>query len=74
MTPVLTTGEVAATLTLIACIYALIFGFGALYILRLLRAGPIPKAEISLYGTNPKRPLSLPGASPGVTGAAGIGD
>lgn len=74
VTPVLTTGEVAATLTLIACIYALIFGFGALYILRLLRTGPTPKAEISLYGTNPKRPLSLPGASPGVTGAAGIGD
>jgi len=74
VTPVLTTGEVAATLTLIACIYALIFGFGALYICRLLRAGPIPQADISLFGTNPKRPLSLPGASPGVTGAAGIGD
>ncbi|MCX5477435.1 cytochrome ubiquinol oxidase subunit I [Kaistia geumhonensis] len=74
VTPVLTSGEVATTLTLIALIYALIFGFGALYIYRLLRAGPIPTAEISLYGTNPKRPLSLPGASPGVTGAAGIGD
>ena len=74
LTPVLTTGEVAATLTLIACIYALIFGFGALYIYRLLRAGPIPRTDISLFGTNPKRPLSLPGASPGVTGAAGIGD
>ncbi|MCX5495602.1 cytochrome ubiquinol oxidase subunit I [Kaistia dalseonensis] len=74
VTPSLTSTEVAITLTLLAVIYAVIFGFGVLYIYRLLRAGPIPNADISLGGTNPKRPLSLPGASPGVTGAAGIGE
>ena len=74
VTPFLTSQEVATTFVLIASVYALIFGFGVLYIYRLLRAGPIPAAEISLYGTNPKRPMSLPGGSPGVAGAISTGD
>ncbi len=67
VTPFLAAHEVALTFVGIASIYALIFGFGVLYIYRLLRSGPIPAAEISLYATNPKRPLSIPGASPGVS-------
>ncbi len=74
VTPFLTSHEVATTFALIAAVYALIFGFGVLYIYRLLRAGPIPAAEISFHGTNPKRPMSLPGGSPGVAGAASTGD
>lgn len=74
VTPFLTSHEVATTFALIAAVYALIFGFGVLYIYRLLRAGPIPAAEISFHGTNPMRPMSLPGGSPGVAGAASTGD
>ena len=74
VTPFLTTHEVAITFVMIAAVYALIFGFGVLYLFRLLRAGPIPAGEISLYATNPKRPLSVPGASPGVSGAAPLGE
>lgn len=73
-TPFLTSQEVATTFALVAAVYALIFGFGVLYIYRLLRAGPIPAAALSLYGTNPKRPLPIPGASPGVSGAAKTGE
>lgn len=74
VTPFLATHEVALTFAGIASIYALIFGFGVLYIYRLLRSGPIPAPEISLYATNPKRPLSVPGASPGVSGTTTSGD
>lgn len=74
VTPFLTTHEVAITFVMIAAVYALIFGFGVLYLYRLLRAGPIPAGALSLYGTNPKRPLSVPGASPGVSGAAHLGE
>ncbi|MBN9531657.1 MAG: cytochrome ubiquinol oxidase subunit I [Alphaproteobacteria bacterium] len=73
-TPFLSTHEVAATFVLIASIYMLIFGFGVLYIYRLLRAGPVPTPAISLHGTNPSRPLSLPGASPGASRPAEIGE
>jgi cytochrome bd ubiquinol oxidase subunit I len=65
-TPFLTTSQVAASLVIFAAVYALIFLFGTLYIYRLLRRGP---AVLSLYAaaaTNPKRPLSMPGHSPGI--------
>ncbi|MQT15038.1 cytochrome ubiquinol oxidase subunit I [Segnochrobactrum spirostomi] len=74
VTPFISSYEIAGTIILVGFVYALIFGFGVLYIYRLLRAGPIPTAEPHLYGTNPKRPMSLPGASPGVAGATGLGE
>ncbi|THD68357.1 cytochrome ubiquinol oxidase subunit I [Phenylobacterium sp.] len=40
-----TTGEVSVSLIAFMAIYALIFGFGALYILRLMAAGPLAGAE-----------------------------
>lgn len=64
-TPFLTAPMVAATLALFALVYAAIFAFGTIYIYRLLRSGPIGAPEPRLGETNPKRPLSIPGASPG---------
>ena len=71
VTPFLTSPQVGASLTVFVAIYMLIFGFGTLYIYRQLRAGPVPAPHIGLGGTNPKRPLSIPGSSPGVPHAAG---
>lgn len=65
-TPFLTNSQVAASLIMFAAIYTLIFCFGTYYIYRLLRAGPIPAPTLAPGGTNPKRPLSLAGQSPGV--------
>ena len=65
VTPFLTTPQVATSLAVFAAVYALIFAFGTLYIYRLLRAGPIPVAAAA-GSTNPKRPFSIPGSSPGV--------
>jgi cytochrome bd ubiquinol oxidase subunit I len=65
-TPFLTTPQVAATLTLFAFVYSCVFLFGAYYIYRLLRRGPVTPPPLVAGGTNPKRPLSIPGQSPGV--------
>jgi cytochrome d ubiquinol oxidase subunit I len=65
-TPFLTTPQVATTLITFAAIYALIFLFGAVYIYRLLRRGPAALPPYANAATNPKRPLSLGGDSPGV--------
>jgi cytochrome d ubiquinol oxidase subunit I len=65
LTPSLHTEEVAFSLVLFAAIYLLIFVAGMTYIYRLLRAGPGGSAIVS-GNTNPKRPLSVAGASPGV--------
>src|SRR5262249_24222126 len=40
---------------------------GAYYNHRMLRRGPVVLPVYAAAATNPKRPLSLPGASPGVT-------
>jgi cytochrome bd ubiquinol oxidase subunit I len=65
-TPFLTTPQVAASLVIFAAVYALIFLFGTLYIYRLLRLGPTVLPMLADAATNPKRPLSVPGRSPGV--------
>jgi cytochrome d ubiquinol oxidase subunit I len=65
-TPFLTTPQVAATLALFAAVYALIFLFGTLYIYRLLRLGPSALPPLADAAINPKRPLAVPGRSPGV--------
>ena len=69
VTPTLQAREVAISLALFGSVYALIFAFGALYIYRLLRAGPGPVTAVPLGATNPKRPFAVPGASPGAGGS-----
>jgi cytochrome bd ubiquinol oxidase subunit I len=64
LTPSLSTPEVAFSLLLFAAIYLFIFLAGMTYIYRLLSIGP--GAPAASGGTNPKRPLSVPGESPGV--------
>ena len=66
VTPFLTTPQVATSLVIFASVYLLIFSFGVLYIYRLLRAGPIPAPNLDYQATNPNRPLSVAGSSPGV--------
>ncbi len=66
VTPFLTAPQVGTSLTVFAVVYALIFAFGTFYIYRQLRAGPVPAPDLPDRATNPKRPLSVPGASPGL--------
>jgi cytochrome d ubiquinol oxidase subunit I len=68
VTPFLTTPQVAVTLIIFASVYALIWLFGAIYIYRLLRRGPVAPPQFADTTTNPKRPLSLAGESPGAPG------
>jgi cytochrome d ubiquinol oxidase subunit I len=64
--PNLTGGEVLTSLILFVVVYSLIFVSGAFYIYRILHAGPehdiAPPRPTSLTG---KRPLAIPGGSPG---------
>jgi cytochrome d ubiquinol oxidase subunit I len=57
VTPFLTAPQVATTLVVFGIAYTIIFLFGALFIYRLLRRGPVEPA-INLGDRNPKRPLS----------------
>ena len=66
VTPFLTTPQVATSLVMFGLVYALIFAAGTVYIYRLLRAGLLPAADHDYSLTNPKRPFSMPGGSPGV--------
>jgi cytochrome bd ubiquinol oxidase subunit I len=65
-TPFLTSPQVATTLALFFVVYSIIFAFGTLYIYRLLKRGPSAAPQLDVGQTNPKRPLSIPGDSPGV--------
>jgi cytochrome bd ubiquinol oxidase subunit I len=59
VTPTLSTAAVTTSLFIFGTVYALIFSFGALYVYRLLKAGPAaPEPELV---ANPKRPLALAG-------------
>ena len=71
VTPFLTTPQVAISLVTFAVIYAVIFIAGTVYIYRLLAAGVFPTPDHAGTQTNPKRPLSVPGSSPGVQTAPG---
>jgi cytochrome d ubiquinol oxidase subunit I len=62
VTPTLTTQAVTVSLLVFAVIYITIFGFGTLYVYRLLKAGPV--APESMPAANPKRPLAVAGNSP----------
>lgn len=65
VTPSLTSPEVISSLAVFAAIYLLIFAFGVWYIYQQLKAGPIQAAAVAGPNSNPKRPLSVPGSSPG---------
>ncbi|MEI9983112.1 MAG: cytochrome ubiquinol oxidase subunit I [Aliidongia sp.] len=69
LTPSLTTPAVAFTLILFALVYCAIFVAGMTFIYRLLRAGPNGQSAVEVGNTNPKRPLSVPGGSPGTVTA-----
>ena len=61
VTPTLHSTEVVISLAVFGSVYALIFVFGALYIYRLLRAGPGSAMLPSAGPGNAKRPLAIPG-------------
>lgn len=58
-TPDLTTSAAVSSLILFASIYLVIFGFGALFIFRLLRSGPAP--ESTRVTPSPEAPLAFGG-------------
>lgn len=74
VTPFLTAPQVTLSLVVLLVLYAIIFSFGLLYIFRLLRAGPVSAARPQAIATNPMRPLSLPGGSPGVEHSGATGE
>jgi cytochrome d ubiquinol oxidase subunit I len=57
VTPTLTAEESVISLAMFVCVHLLIFSFGAFYIYRLLRAGPVEAVPAATPGAN--RPLSL---------------
>ena len=68
-TPFLTSSQVAVSLVLFGAVYALIFLAGTGYIYRLLKQGIVPPPTLADADVNPKRPLAIPGDSPGVPAA-----
>src|SRR5690606_23067229 len=60
VTPFLTGGDVIASLALYIVVYAIIFGAGCYFLVRLVRRGPQAKAEDRgpRMGERPARPLS----------------
>jgi cytochrome d ubiquinol oxidase subunit I len=65
VTPFLTPRDVVQTLIVFALVYSFIFLSGIFYIYRQLRIGPVAHAPHGQL-TNPSRPLSVPGGSPGI--------
>ena len=51
-------GSVVASLTAFVTVYAIVFGFGTWYIVKLLRVGPIAAPPLGRAGETPARPLS----------------
>ena len=58
----MTAKAVTISLIIFALVYLFIFGFGMVYVYRLLRAGPV--GDEPVLPTNPKRPMALSGGSP----------
>jgi cytochrome bd ubiquinol oxidase subunit I len=70
VTPFLTPGAALVSLVVFCLVYTFIFAFGALYIHRLLRIGPVGRLAEPAAAAIPNRPLSvidepLPAESPG---------
>ena len=59
MTPFLTTREATISLVVFCAVYSFIFGFGVIYIHRLLRAGPADRLIAPSIGAVPNRPMSV---------------
>jgi cytochrome d ubiquinol oxidase subunit I len=59
MTPFLTTREAVISLIVFCSVYTFIFLFGAFYIYRLLRAGPIGELVLPPTAAVPNRPMSV---------------
>ncbi len=59
VTPFLTAGAAMASLIVFCVVYTLIFAFGALYIHRLLRIGPLGRLAEAPAGAVPNRPMSV---------------
>ncbi len=65
VTPSLTVQQVAISFAAFAVIYSSISAAGIAYVYRMLRAGPEETHHEIGEGANPKRPLAVPGGSPG---------
>jgi cytochrome d ubiquinol oxidase subunit I len=59
LTPFLTTRDAAISLVVFCAVYTLIFAFGAHYIHRLLRTGPVGRLAEPAVGAVPNRPMSV---------------
>jgi cytochrome bd ubiquinol oxidase subunit I len=59
MTPFLTTRAAAVSLFVFCAVYSFIFGFGVLYIYRLLRTGPVETLILPPIAAIPNRPMSV---------------
>jgi cytochrome d ubiquinol oxidase subunit I len=59
LTPFLTTGAAAISLIVFCTVYSFIFGFGVLYIYRLLRIGPVDRLTVPPIAAVPNRPMSV---------------
>ena len=68
MTPSLTTGDVLVSLTGYVLVYAVCLGFGTFYIYKLLREGPIGRAE-AIPNATASRPLAFADTAASATGS-----
>ena len=59
LTPFLTTRAAAISLCVFCAVYSFIFGFGVLYIYRLLRVGPLGGLILPPVAATPNRPMSV---------------
>jgi cytochrome bd ubiquinol oxidase subunit I len=59
LTPFLTARAAAISLFVFCAVYSFIFGFGAFYIYRLLRAGPVGRLVLPPIAAIPNRPMSV---------------
>jgi cytochrome d ubiquinol oxidase subunit I len=59
VTPFLTTRAATISLLVFCAVYSFIFAFGALYIYRLLRAGPTQRLVLPPLAAIPNRPMSV---------------
>jgi cytochrome d ubiquinol oxidase subunit I len=59
MTPFLTTRAATISLIVFGVVYTFIFAFGALYIHRLLRIGPVGRLVEAPAAATPNRPMSV---------------
>jgi cytochrome bd ubiquinol oxidase subunit I len=59
LTPFLTARAAAVSLVVFCAVYSFIFGFGVLYIYRLLRTGPVDHLILPPIAAVPNRPMSV---------------